>query len=55
MSKDEHIHDYTECCECGSKDHCCCDCPAFGGPENPTLAQAQEMKAKLQREGTNVR
>lgn len=32
--KDEHIHDDYACCECLSKKHCCCDCPAFGGPED---------------------
>lgn len=46
----EHVHDYYICCECGSAEHCCCDCPAFGGPENPTEAQAIEMKSKLNRE-----
>lgn len=24
--------DDAECCECGSKDHTCEDCPVFGGP-----------------------
>jgi len=24
-----HRHDQGACCECGSPDHCCCDCPTF--------------------------
>jgi len=26
---DVHIHDEGNCCECGSPDHCCCECPRF--------------------------
>lgn len=24
----------AKCCECGSLEHCCHDCPVFGGPED---------------------
>lgn len=47
MRKDQHVHDEVmnvalpgepehmiRCCECGALKHCCCDCPAFGGPED---------------------
>lgn len=50
MSHDRHEHDYMECCECGSPLHCCCDCPMFGGPKNPTAHEALEMLSKLQQE-----
>lgn len=30
-AKDQHVHDEGACCECG-REHCCCDCPSFGGP-----------------------
>lgn len=26
---DTHVHDEGSCCECGSPDHCCCECPKF--------------------------
>jgi hypothetical protein len=29
---DEHL-DADGCCECGSTEHVCQDCPVFGGPE----------------------
>lgn len=25
----KHIHDEGECCECGSRSHCCGACPVF--------------------------
>ena len=38
MATGRHIHDDESCCECGA-DHCCCECPTFGGNGTPTLAE----------------
>jgi len=32
-SDDDEIHDQDKCCECGSPDHTCQDCPIFQGGE----------------------